>query len=63
MGAAFQGGARDHVERATGQPIGGWDPVLRRARVAPAQIDTVAGPAAADKTHELMRVETTKNEP
>ena len=64
--AAHPAGARlTMVERATGLPVAGVGILAADGRqLAPAQIDTVAGPGADDKTHALMRmrVETTKHE-
>lgn len=53
------------VERETGAPIGGVGIFAADGRqLSPAQIDTVAGPAADEKTHALMRmrVETMNDE-
>lgn len=45
------------VERGSGAPIGGVGIFAADGRqLSPAQIDTVAGPAADDKTHVLMRM-------
>ena len=51
------------VERASGQPVAGVGIHAADGRqLTPAEIDTVAGPGADDKTHALMRmrVETTQ---
>ena len=45
------------VERDTGLPVAGVGIRAADGRdLAPAQIDTVAGPGADDKTHALMRM-------
>lgn len=45
------------VERETGLPVAGVGIRAADGRdLAPAQIDTVAGPGADDKTHALMRM-------
>lgn len=44
------------VEKASGQPIAGVAILAADGRaLQPEQIDTVAGPGADDKTHELVR--------
>ena len=44
------------VEKATGQPVAGVAILAADGRpLEPEQIDTVAGPGADDKTHELVR--------
>ncbi|AVR96810.1 winged helix-turn-helix transcriptional regulator [Pseudoduganella armeniaca] len=45
------------IERATGAPIAGVHILSAAGRaLTPEEIDTVAGPAAADRTHALMRM-------
>ncbi|GGC15249.1 winged helix-turn-helix transcriptional regulator [Pseudoduganella buxea] len=53
------------VEKATGLPVAGVGILAADGRaLTPAEIDTVAGPAADEKTHALMRMreETNKHE-
>jgi DNA-binding MarR family transcriptional regulator len=45
------------VEKASGEPVAGVAILAADGReLQPEQIDTVAGPGADDKTHELVRI-------